>query len=335
MADTGLKKLQQLMDKNRYMSNDAYEYIFAHRTPLTIKLTAFLAPDSKLYSSPLNPLFSWELEGHQKNWLKSFEMVSLRDGVFPLLQFFINHPQPESIDPIVVVDQELSTLVPEAWRAKVVLRQMVSTGNFYTQKKNSLLLFVNADARTMPLNILKEELVALQNEIENNSEVLLFFSSLNRKGEEDVQYDDAWKCKVMQVLCECIPREKIKVLSWQDYLDRDISGCHFYWLNPLRFYVSDSFLIHQALLRGALPLFESKPLEISHFIKLSAHHGFNLHQHFDTEDKLDLKILAYLNKFKRSEVFDNDDYAKLQLANDDMAEWASRIALDLYGAKNK
>ena len=158
MHDMALKKIKELIAENRYISNDIYEYAFFNRTRLTTKYCDFLSPDSKLYSSPLNPLFSFELESTNKYLLKSFELISLRDGVLPLLKFFRKNPAPLKIDPVVIVDECLSSLVPIVWRERVVLRKMVCINKNISLTQDKVIVFVSPEKKSTPLDIVKKEL---------------------------------------------------------------------------------------------------------------------------------------------------------------------------------
>lgn len=326
-----LEKIKELITNNKFICNDMYEFAFFNRTRLTTKFCDFLSPDSKLYSSSLNPLFSFELDSSNKYLLKSFELISLRDGVLPLLSFFRRNPAPEKIDPIVVVDEELSSLVPITWRERVVLRRVVCLNKTISKPQNKVVVFVSPEKKSIPLEILKNEMSKLKKKIEKNCEVIIFFSSVNRRGEEEVSFDDSWRYRVFQVMVNELSGYNVRVLDWREYASEDFSGSKYFFINPLRYYFTDSFLHHDILQRGARPLFElNEELETKCILKLSACHGFVLHQDFSKEYAIDKGMLEYILKNEKVEKIDKDDYASLHIASDEFQSLAHDVSIDLY-----
>ena len=330
-----LKKLKELISINKYINNDIYEYVFFNKTKQTRKLSYFLSPDIELYSSPLNPLFSFELESSKKSMIKSFEIISLRDGVLFLMDFFYKNPNPDRIDPILVIDEKLSPLVPAKWREKVVLRKIISLNMTLSEKKKKIIIFISPDKRSSPIEIIKNEISKIKTLIDSDFEIKLFFSSVNKRGEEEAYLDDLWGYKLVQLITAEFLGNNVEVLNWKEYLAADVSGCYFHLLNPLMYYFSDSYVEHNAFSRGALPLFakDEKLSEESCILKLTVNHGFVLHREFSTELPIDKNLPEIIFKRITMEKVDSDDYKNLKLVSDEFMDWAADVSSELYKHK--
>ncbi len=331
MKTMALESLKDLIEKNNYSCNDVYEYLFFNKTKIAEKYNAFLSPDSNIYNSPLNPLFSYEIDNSNKKILKSFDYVSLRDGVLPLISFFYENPAPQKIDPVLIVDSRLSSLVPLEWRERVVLRNIIHTGNVQVSPQKKIVLFVSPDKFSTPLTCLESEIFKLKNHIENDDKLYVLFSSVNRKGEEEISEEDAWGYKVFQLMLNKFKDKEIKVLDWKSYRNIDLSECRYAFINPLKFYFTDSFLEHDALQRGCIPLVVSDHKFASDFIlKISQNHGFHLHQNFEPVHIFNNQMLDYLRPSSALENSKMNDFSNIKLATNEFKDFAWDISLELF-----
>jgi hypothetical protein len=84
---------------------------------LTEKLIHSLSPHSDFYYSSLCPIFSFEIRNNDS--LNLFTSVLLRDGVISLLNFFLKNPTPVGVRTKVLINENLSQIVPKAWFDRV------------------------------------------------------------------------------------------------------------------------------------------------------------------------------------------------------------------------
>lgn len=332
MQDMALKQLRDLIGKNKYINKDVYEYIYSNQKDLSRKYVSLLSPDSKLYSSALAPFFSFELENPAKDVLKLFELISLRDGVLPLLNFFHSTPTPEKADPILVVDCALSSLVPREWRSKTVLRELVCLKKDASLANSKVIIVISPEKNSTPLNIVRNEIRKIKNKINASCEILLFFSSVNRVGVENIQIEDSWRYKLFQSILVELADCRVRVLDWKEYSSEDLSSSRCFFINPLLYYFTDSYLYHDLLQRGSTPLLNDGNAngDSRYLLQLSANHGFALHQDFVSEYSEDKMMLNYISANKKLAKLEKNDFGSIALAGEEFCEKATDVAVDLY-----
>lgn len=293
-----------------------------------MKFKEFLSPDSDLYRSNINPVFSFEFEMKSQIFLSQLKVFSLRDGVLPLMHFFAINQIPDINSPLIIIDSKLSSLVPDVWRSKVILRTPFI--NSPRKNSNKIILFLSCDPLSMPLEILAIELERLQNELIGHEEVYLFFSSMRIRGEGDAIYDHAWTQKCLLNIMEKIKDCKIHIISFRDYLKMDISFYSFMIVNPLSYYFTDSYLFHDASQRGAICLgCNLRPSNLP-LLNLSINHGFYFHQNFsayraEAHEKVLRVLFNNISSYAQSKLaIENKFYPK------DFMDWSHDVALELY-----
>lgn len=256
------------------------------------KFLEFLSPDSNFYSSSLNPIFSIELAYFSESYLELTQVFSLRDGVLPLLKFFSLNLAPKKVGPVLIVDSELSSLVPNIWRPNVLLRCNYNNQSDVMNCRQKL-IFISPTMFATPLDLIEEEISTLVKISSPNDEIVLFFSSVNLKGEGSSFYDKAWGYKILQKIINQFRTQNIKIINWSEYLGMDLLGWKYFFLNPLKFYFTDSYLVHNASSRGAIPLFKQKN-QFQDFLKfdLSINHGFILHNNFNVYNSYGMENLT-------------------------------------------
>jgi hypothetical protein len=323
-----------LLEKNIGNSIFSYEKIWKSMVPLTEKYCTYLSPDSRAYHSEINPLFTFQLDENSFKSFRIFSLLSLRDGVYPLLRFFSLTPIPHEIDPVLIVDSTLSSLVPMAWRERVFLRDLF-TKTVSLVKKNELIILISPDKDNLPLEIVERELHKIKMKIETFDKVIIYFSSCNFMGEEDSDFDSSWGYKILKIFFMINPFINVTIIDFFEYQKLNFSATSFYFLNPLSFYFSDSFLLHDLLQRGSSPL-EPVVLEGNHkaHVQISINHGFVFHQNFNSKC---YQVDSFLKeKVFKGEIFRpslEDDYASLKLSTKDFKDWSLHVALDIYQDK--
>jgi hypothetical protein len=329
MANMALDRILSLSEDSQSYATYSYEKLLTFSSDLSEKYRTYLSPDSNRYYSHLSPLFSFELESSIGNHLKSFEVISLRDGVWPLLRFFAINPTPHEIDPVLVIDSSLSSLVPPEWRGKVVLRNLFFEKEIIFKKRSKTIIFISPDQKSNPLDMVKKRITELQQHIPMGQELYFYFSSGNLMGEEDAEKEDNWGYRLMLLFTESFSGRKMHILNWEEYLSLPLNSFNYFSLNILNFIFSDSYLIHDAAQRGARPLIESSGNNNNDDfrVNISVNHGFELHCRFD-----DYFFPDYQSNFKKlfpGSIFEEtkrDDLAHVKLSTLDFKDWASDVA---------
>lgn len=265
----------------------SYEEIWKNPVPMNKTYRTYLAPDSYAYHSVINPVFSFELEAHNFQDFRKFSLLSFRDGLYPLSRFFALNPTPSGSDPVLIVDSKLSAIVPMAWRSQVFLRDLFVTPKVITTPSKELLLLVSPDKDSLPLDLLEMEIKKIKDKMHSFESVLIYLSSCNFYGEEDPEYDFSWGHKVLKLILDQLPNKQVSILDFAEYNAKNVSESTFHFLNPLNFYFTDSYLMHDLLQRGGVPLestLEKKAEDIS--VNISMNHGFILHSRYSSHHEL-------------------------------------------------
>jgi hypothetical protein len=329
MKDTALKKIAELGEEAKSYATFTYEKMMTFSSDTGEKYRTFLSPDSNRYYSPLNPVFSFELETSVGNHLKSFEVVSLRDGVWPLLRFFALNPEPHEIDPILVIDSSLSSLVPPKWRDKTVLRKLFFEKELITKTRSKILILVSPDKKSCPLECIEQTLEEMAQKIAPTDEIFFYFSSVTLMGEEDAEKNENWGYQLLLALSRKFHGRKMHVLDWESFTSLSLSHFKYVFLNPLNFIFTDSYLLHNVSQRGAIPLIEETEPEASSDtrVNISINHGFSLHSRFDDYLFSNGKLA-----FNPSSIFvevRGDDLGLVKLSTDDFKDWSYDVAREL------
>jgi hypothetical protein len=298
----------------------------------------YLSPDSNRYYSSLNPIFSMELEYSSDRQIELINVVFLRDGVMPLLKFFLLNPAPRDPGPLLIIDQDLSSLVPMAWRHKVLLRENYHNALTATGRESKKLFFISPIDLSTPMDLIEAELALIKTHLEKGDELLLFFSSASLRGREHSMDDKVWGYKILEKMMSAFFSENpLRVLDWKEYLSLDLSDVEYYFINPLQYFFTDSFLLHDASQRGARPLIARKSNLINYYkYEVSHYHGFLLHQEFENYCSYgieDLKTLIF--ELSMSDKDKKVSPRTLNLASEEFKDWAQDVGRDLYVKKRQ
>ncbi len=323
-----LENIHELIEKNKTASIFSYEKIWTHPTPMHRKFWTYLLPDSHAYHSTINPIFSFELEENQFKGFRIFPLLSLRDGVYPLMKYFAINPVPHEIDPVLIVDSKFSRLVPKAWRDRVVLRDLFVKNKILDIKQKELLLLISPDKDATPISLFEKEMDKVASQISAFDSVSVLLSSCAFLGEEGHNEDFSWGHKLLKIVFDKLPGKSITILNYKEFQKKNVSEVKFHFLNTLQFYFSDSSLLHDLLRRGAMPLEKSvDKKENDIFINISMNHGFILHKNFSEEE-------IVMNETLKEKVFKGSIYASEEenlLSTKEFKDWtlftAQRINL--------
>jgi hypothetical protein len=322
-----LENIHELIEKNKTSSIFSYEKIWTHPTPMHRKFWTYLLPDSHAYHSTINPIFSFELEEGQFKGFRIFPLLSLRDGVYPLMKYFAINPAPHEIDPVLIVDSKFSSLVPKAWRDRVVLRDLFVKNKILDVQSKELLLLISPDKDSTPKEVFEKEMDKIASQMASFDTVSVLLSSCAFLGEEGHNEDFSWGHKLLKIVFDKLPGKSITILDYKEFQKKNVSELKFHFLNTLQFYFSDSSLLHDLLRRGALPLEKSgEKKEGDVYINISMNHGFVFHQNFSEEEIIMTETL-------KEKVFKGSVYAAKEenlLSTKEFKDWTLFVAKRIY-----
>jgi len=338
MLSTDIKSLIDKINKPNYIGSlPSTLDDFLPRYKLN-KFKEYLSPDSDYYFSSLNPTFSLELELSPMR-IKYLSVLSLRDGVMPLLKFYVSNPRPKDESLIHIIDEDFSSLVPEAWRSQTLLRRFKSQKTDVESTHNNFIIFISPNYFSSPLEIVYSEIQKVNKELLPETEVYLFFSSMKLRGVGQAQKDDLWGYKIMELFAKHLETKNFRVINWNEYSALNLNSFLFFFINPLKFFLSDSFLLHDACQKGASPLVKDKKNDINpfseHYHPLSINHGFILHQSYSSYNKFHSeKLENVITEFDQSESNKKRLFRANQFCSHEFESWAHDVAKSLYLENN-
>ncbi len=253
----------------------------------------FLWPVGLEYCSPLNPFFLIECQDPAQ--LKEHRTWMARDGMLSLLWFFKANPQPRGFDGEILVPLEFAEYVPVAWKSRVGFFELVSlpdpaarlpkrarpvaSGASPASAASKKILLTGLVMDTYcSIDHLESLLEQLESDLGDLSAVEAQCFLLGRFDgwgtEHQHDFHPAYFTRIAKAF------GSIDAMTWLRFESvTDWSGWTVVDLNE-KLLCSDSYLVHQALARGAelwAPRLESpvKPGASAReeFIRLSPYHG--------------------------------------------------------------
>lgn len=309
------------------------EKIWDQRTAVSQKTALYLSPDSNPYCSRINPIFSFEIESGDDNYLRYFNIVSLRDGVYPLLRFFFLNPTPHLADPLIVIDSKMASLVPKAWREKTLLRSLYTNEKVFPKKSEECLILISPDKDSLPVDIIEKEISSLVEKTKFYSKISMYLSSCIKKGEEYAEAASTWGYTILNLLNQAFEGKQVEILDWNQIQKKNMSKVDFTHFNPLSFYFTDSFLTHDLLQKGGTLLDKTVPLgDVIYREEISINHGFLFSKWTDDKktslyDQIDLKTM-FGSEIREKPAFKG--YTFVTLTNKSFKQFASERARELY-----
>jgi hypothetical protein len=288
-AQLGMAKNPRIFEsegfENWYLYNDNYRrqngVTLLTETPECKEFFWHFRPCTTEYGSSLNSVFLSEipnLEVFNKRpvWL-------VRDGLVPLLWFFRNYPKPGAIKSRLLIHEELVSVVPTAWIKHVGSYLTVTNfqeGVLKPKASEPKFLFTGLLMDSIfSLDSVDEQLENLHKEFGPNFKkaektLCLFIRHDMFIPEDQSSFQVKFMVKLMQGLgsnVNVISLDELKLVSnWYGFYFQD-------W-NAKRV-VSDSFITHMALSRGAKMLDRGRPQVLGkvgrgeRFVPLSPYHG--------------------------------------------------------------
>jgi hypothetical protein len=224
------------------------------------------------YYSPLNALYTpvykdfcakgftplHENEKQKPAWM-------LRDGAVPLTWFFSQH-SPESVQGDLLVDADLSFVVPEEWRQKVGFFRHRTLEN---EKLQTLLMATPVSERLVSLPELENLLAKIQSVIGKRKMATLpiqLYAPIRRDSE-------VFPGRFFQTIFSHF--KNVTMVEWKDVVRQSsFRGTAYVELNA-GWLFKDSYFQHHVLSRGAHLLFGKRNTRARYF-PLSPFHGVEL-----------------------------------------------------------
>lgn len=319
-------KFNQIMEE---AGNSVFsvEKIWKDPDVVSEKFVTYLLPDSESINSKINPVFSFQLDNFN---LRYFNVLSLRDGVYPLLRFFFRNQIPHSADSALVIDSQLASLVPKAWREKVFLRELYVERPLFEKKREECLILISPEKDSLPLELFNKELAHYKTQLSSFKKISLYFSSCMAKGENEAIYSTNWGYFLLKEFMQTFPQIEIEILDLNRYQSKEASSIVFHQINPLKFYFSDSYLVHDLLQRGALPLnHKNSDRADAHYEKISMNHGFKIISWEGKEESLFEKSLEFFNYQDVNVPIQDSDYVHVKLSTPGFKDFSTDVAFKI------
>ncbi len=253
------------------------------RKPIA-KFRYALWPLNTEYYSPVHAVFLQNLPN-----LKSLELQPewiIRDGLLPLVWFFLRNPRPSGLKAKLFVHSDLLFVVPSSWSKNIGAYRLVSNPTYLvSQSKRKNIRFTvtytlydilsSEEIETSLTRALVD--VKPQGSVSDRHEVLLpfFYESLSPA---DLRRSLETYDQVSRLL-----NQKVGIVEWREVENRDsFQDVRVVDLGS-KVYCADSYVSHLMLGRGAT--IQSSPLgagtgpqAVDRYLALSSFHGFMLNE---------------------------------------------------------
>ncbi|MBH48874.1 MAG: hypothetical protein CME71_11965 [Halobacteriovorax sp.] len=236
-----------------------------------------MAPYSQSYFSVLNPLFSSLLEDYNKKDLK-YPVVLIRDGLVDFLQHMFDNPVPTKNSQVYIFDQRLEPYLNNAWREKALFYSL------YHRPNPSYKLPV-AKKRLIISTIVNGAFVSSSRLEALLAQAKSFVSKHNLAVEvhlpvrENIFYDHAYQddpavFDLSKKFYDTFDHN-IKFISDKKItMDSDFRDSYYLIPSDSNLCLSDNYLEHTLLMKGAAPMSDLTRGQGLHFeVALSSEHG--------------------------------------------------------------
>ena len=247
------------------------------KTKSQFKYYVEMNPYSLEYFLPVHSIF---LFGEtNRHLLGSQDYFLVRDGLYPLLDFFHHNPTPDSISAVFLVHQRLSSFVPLAWRKQIayynyeihhskigesdkILLSGLLNNNFVSLDHFEKMIEDLLKKNPHPKNLIsllthRTDLFVGDNSI-GLSHIFIYLKTLMKKLGTEIDF---------------VPPEQAENLPLHEF--------GFIDFNENLLTIADDYMVHLLLSKGARPLFENKierfsddlliPCSQNHSLRLSFH----------------------------------------------------------------
>ncbi len=243
------------------------------------------------YSSPLIHINLHDL--HSAEQINYFQQVLVRDGLFPILDFFNRHPDPKFFKPIFIFHKNFADYIPIKWQRNVLfydfafLPESKLMQHFFAH--DSLLIKGIYNYNVFDLEKL-EYLLSTSMNFKNIflSLNLLDNPFLNKKWEgNSLLYDFS---KTIDNLKRKFPNfEKIELITYEQLFKiKNLNEFKFVDLNKKFHYYSDEYLNFYLIKNGAIPheveLIPKPQSTSGHLVRITPLHGVFIHENCDFKE---------------------------------------------------
>lgn len=245
------------------------------------KSVELLEPHSFPYFSVLRPLFLAQLRS--AGLVDSLSPLLSRDGALSLAIFFRENPVPTSEDALLLVQDGLADLVPQAWESAVGFYRLESrpSPSGGVEIPRAYLILTPVGDRQMSRLAMRRKMEELRWSLSPGTPVEMM-SCLGVYFDRTPEGFDRQGSFVFEAVSEAraVFGEDLHCTRWSESLNRAIPGSVFLDLNESDFYYGDSFLAHALLSQGARAFgFDDARAEDtreSMTVPASIHHSFRI-----------------------------------------------------------
>ena len=212
-----------------------------------ILTTESLRPFANDYFHPLNPSFLYEYNSLES--MLEFPLITARDGVSTLFDFFQNYPEPKMHGPHLLISHFLSPLIPSSWQNNCLAYNIFSFENLNSDL-NKILLFGLSSTSYTNREVIKEKL--LSKILPSEVHLMLFV-------EDDPFYEPKREIvdncfPLMHEISRNIDGRKVIFHTYESFLQlNDLDEFYFLDLQENNFVLSDNSITQYLLSRGAKP----------------------------------------------------------------------------------
>lgn len=300
-------------------------YMWSNENALVQKMLFMISPQGKPYETTIPTFLSYQLKSLRH--LNFFDVALLRDGALPLVKFFLSHREPTGFSSRILVHEDLSYLVPLEWREQVFYYRTYETNDAI--QGDTLLLFGSLDSFASPISSMARNLQALSNN--QYKKCVLLASMAPIETEEKLLNFDHHYFEVIKLLVQKFPNLEVK--NWNDVKLMNFNQICLHSISDNRFWIADSYLEHFARIQGArAAIIQPSQYKIIEQIRLSSHHGFEIHQGYSEKDCELARWLyhwydAYESIVFREETYfpiETEDHKKSQLCTSELMSFVLR-----------
>jgi len=255
-------------------------------------------PYYSYYESPLDTVLLDQVSN--LTFFKNSEEWIVRDGIIPLLWFFKRFPEPENLKSKLYVESTLQKYVPVEWANHIGTYCLFSN---QTYKKKNLMILGSISERYFSMKQLNSFFLSLKSSlkefpVQNMSKLAhLSFQDLNREKSLEFQINYFSQFHELFGL-------NVNTLTLPKILEAEGPSSYLIVNLNNNILLSDNFLIHYFLSRGAGMLPSHSQAKKGRSVFISEHHGFYLNDTVESKisifDSLNDELKSVELFFKRN-----------------------------------
>ncbi len=229
-----------LNNKSKWLQPDYLDKQYVH----------YSQPHTQEYFNPFGaPLFLVTIK--KLEWLNMFPLVFVRDGITSIAHFFFTHPVPDKVTAILAIPKEAESVIPEPWVEHCLIYEIKRFINNEEKSRSSLSFVSTISEHLYDLSLLKKDLINIRNKYPLEMNAIIFDNI--RLGEEEREHYNLHNAKFYNLLYEVFDG-KLPLSNWASSRSLDYSSSYFFETHQNSLNFSDSYVTHQFLSQGAIPL---------------------------------------------------------------------------------